>query len=170
MASHAPVALRGSDVCGPLAAWMALRHFGRRVQSRRLIELCRWRQGHGAHAIGLAVALAEYGLSVQFQSDLDPDPQPIELECYDRARQLGVRCEGAREVSALLQTIRSGAVPILLYDGSGDDAFGHFAVLRGEQCGYAVLSDPGSWYAIANLETRRAAPGVLRQSIVVRSD
>ena len=75
----APKSLLDSDGhCGLLAAWTVLRYFGKRSSSARLTRACRYSRRHGVFTIGLATALAEHGLSVDFYSQQDPSPAPME--------------------------------------------------------------------------------------------
>lgn len=164
---RAPASLRiREDLCGPIAAWQALRFFDKRAHARRLIELCGWRPQVGTFAIGVAVAIAKYGLRVEFQSDRDPQPQPPELPLYDEARRLGVSFKKPQSLGRLLKGLKHPRLPVLLFE-HGSDSFGHFAILRGRERGYLVLSDEGLWLRPLELEMRRRARAVLRQTIIV---
>lgn len=152
--------------CGPLSAWMVLRHFGRRVAARRVIEACRHTEEHGTFMIALAVGLRELGLSVRFHSEPDPEKQAIEEPCYALAESIGVEVRGALELPDLLAEIGEDRVAIVLFDADGVDA--HISPLTGSDGARLLLPNTaGGVMDIADFETAWRAPGILRQCVLV---
>ena len=165
----APRALRTMDGhCGLLAAWTVATHFHKRVSSATLIRQCGHTRRHGVFTIGLACALADIGLAVDFHTDPDPDPKPLERHLYPGAVRRGVQVLPAASVSMLLTTIGDGCIPIVSYDTA--EGVGHFSPLLGVERGRLLLP-----HSAQGIMSRRAfehawrAPGICRQSIVVRA-
>ena len=157
-----PASLCGAeDKCGLIALWFVLRELGTRTTSRRLIRLCDWRPGVGAHAIGLALAFRDYAIPVAFHSDPDPAPQPNELPLLERAARLGIAVEQPESVVTLLERVGAGYRPIVLYE-RGD--VGHFSVIVRRDGGSAVLND--GWLPVESLERRRAMSMCYRQTVI----
>src|SRR3954469_7916849 len=123
--SAAPTALVSTDRhCGPLAAWIVLRHFRTRTSAARLLRSTGHSANLGTFTIGIAVALAEHGLDVVFHTDPDPDIQPLERKLYARAQQLRIPLAPSVHLSHLREEIALGSVPVVFYR-AGDD--GHFS-------------------------------------------
>ena len=107
--ADAPAPLLAADGhCGLLAAWTVLRYFRKRPSAARLTKACGYTRRYGVFTIGLATALAEHGLAVQFYSQRDSRPKPIERRLYGRARRLGVAIRPATRLERLLASIDWG--------------------------------------------------------------
>jgi hypothetical protein len=166
--SEAPAALLATDGhCGLLAAWTVLRHFGKRPSAARLTKECGYTRRHGVFTIGLAAALAEYGLGVEFYSRRDSRREPIEKLLYKRARTLGVGIGPAISLQQLLGAIDNGHIPIVFYDTR--DKVGHFSPLLGVHRGRLLLPNTlkGS-VSVADFERGWRQPGILQQAIVAK--
>jgi hypothetical protein len=174
-----PTPLRAENACGPRAAWYVLRQRGRRARSARLFHLTRWHQRNGAYAISLAVALAEYGLRVEFHTDHDPTPTRLERSMYARAAQLGIPIRRPLRTSSLVRAARNGHSPIVLFEeATSDETAGryrrmaHFSVVLADQRRIGALrtvSLSDGWSLIHRLDEKRGAPGCYRQTILVLS-
>lgn len=87
----APDSLRILDgSCGPMSAWQVLKYFGQDVSTEQVLSASRFDVVDGVYAIGIAVALAEFGLRVSFFSDPDTDCGLVEQSLYARASARGV--------------------------------------------------------------------------------
>jgi hypothetical protein len=166
--SDAPKALVDLEGgCGPIALWMVLRHFRIRTDSARIIRACRYSTRSGVFTVGMAVALAEHGLSVAFHTRRDRHRKKPEMILYPRARQLGVAIRPAIGVASLVATISAGAIPIVFYrHGRG---VGHFAPLTGFRRGALVLPNTETG-RLSVSQFRRAwrKPGFLQQCVIAR--
>jgi hypothetical protein len=152
--------------CGLLAAWVAIKHYHRRTCSYRLTRMCGYTKRHGVFTIGLAVALREHGLDVQFHSDPDPDMKPIEGRFYSKARGLKIPILPAVSLGTLLQHIEGGHLPIVFFDTPEGD--GHFSPLVGQKRGALLLPHVESGRMSRRTFLRRwSAPAILRQCVVV---
>ena len=157
------------DSCGPQAAWLVLRHFGLRPRAGRLLRLSRWTPEGGAHAVGLAVALAEYGLEVELHTDPDPSPEPVELELYARAAALGVPVRAPAPLAALVAHAEAGRPAIVLYAREDVDDDAHFSVVIGagrDAAGSPLVRLSDDTVRPATLERWRAAAGCYRQTVL----
>lgn len=168
-AVDAPPSLRAmKDNCGPVAAWQVLAHFGYDVDTAELLRRARFDSAVGAYAIGLAVALAEFGLRVFFYTDADPAPGPVELDLYTRAESLGVAFRAGADLTTLSADMERGSqeegVAVLLYEAN--DAIPHFTPFLGLHDGELVAPNEGDGLAIDDVESRRSAPGIYRQAVV----
>jgi len=152
--------------CGPLAAWLVLRHFGREVPSTEVLRACRFDPELGTFAIAIAVGLAECGLSVEFSTDTDPAPTPLEREMYDRAREIDLTISAGRTVAELRPLLDMGAIAILAYQLDWEVPYGHFSPLVAIAGTTAILSDERAPMEVAELEERRRAPGLFRQCVI----
>lgn len=151
--------------CGPLAAWLVLRHFGRRVAARRVVEACRYTAEHGTFTIGLALGLRELGLRVRFHSEPDPEPPALEEACYAAAKEAGVEVGGALELAALLDEVGRDCVGVVLYDADGAEA--HLSPLLGSDGRHLVLATAATEIDSAEFDAAWRAPGILRQCVLV---
>ena len=162
-APRALLALDGN--CGPTSVWLLLRYFRRRPSSQRIIRSCRYTKRHGTFTIGLAVALREHGLRVNFHTEDDPDPMPIERRLYKTAEKAGVVLGEALRVDELLDRVRSGRIAIVCFNT--DEGHGHFTPLTGVRGRRLVLpyTEQGSM-GILDFERRWTAPGICRQCVL----
>jgi hypothetical protein len=158
------LALKGN--CGPLAAWCALRAYGRRVAADQIIEACSHTQEHGVFTIALATALHSHGLHVTFHSEADPAPHAIERQHYQRAELNGILVQPPLSVDDLLARLDRGHLPIVFYDTPSGE--GHFSPLLGESKGQLLLPhSEGEVMTRPVFERAWSAPDILRQSVVV---
>lgn len=153
--------------CGLLAAWMVLAARGRQPSVPELVRACRYTKRHGIFTVSLAAALTEMGLTVKFYSDPDTEIGGFERRCYIRAQRLGVVRMPALSIEQLLHESQQGYLPIVLFNTDADS--GHFSPLLGEIDGklQLPLAEQGS-LSRADFYSRWCAPGILRQSLVVR--
>lgn len=152
--------------CGPITAWVVLRHFGITASASRLIKSCGYTPEYGVSTIGLAVALREHGLEVLFHTEPDPKPTLAEKELFIKALHLGIPVCNAVSLRVLLRHASHGDVPIVLYDTRGGDA--HFSPLigvRGDNL--LLLHERGGLLSRREFLKRWKATGILRQSIIV---
>lgn len=158
--------------CGPVAAWQVLKSFGVNVSSSQVLEACRFESAVGTYPIGLATALAKFGLRVSFFGDLDPDPKVIERELYGEAAMLGVTFGDAISLVDVDAMTSAGAKSIIFYQADNDEHSGHFTPMLGVYYGEVVAPNEGDGLSVAEMERRRQAPGILRQCVVAwpRSD
>lgn len=159
------------DRCAPVAAWYVLRHAGKVVRIRTLLERLRWTPGSGVHGLGLAFALASYGLDVEISGDPDPDPTAAETELRHEAELRGVRFAPARTLDDLISRVESGdESSILLFRANSSDPLGHFAVIRGEELGYVLLFDSAgkTFRTRSSLDEARRSHGMYQQAITCR--
>ena len=163
--SDAPGKLIGLDGnCGPLAAWTVLRHFGIRTSATSLIRSLRYSRS-GVFTIGIAVALAEHRLQVEFLSDPDPDVQPMERRLYARARRLGVEFRPAVGIRQLTVALRQGRHPIVFYRAI--DGEGHFSPVAAISNGFVELPhDNRGRLSVARFRIAWREPGFLRQTVI----
>ncbi|QMU29968.1 hypothetical protein [Adhaeribacter radiodurans] len=125
--------LRYDSVCGPMAVWGVLRYFGIRVNAGRLPQACHRK---GTYLIALAIVLREYGLNVSFYTLPDLELKGFELECYEKARLLGIPIRKAFSLSYLLSRINEHRGALVCYDtfpGYDLDGTGHISPLLGRQ-------------------------------------
>jgi hypothetical protein len=152
--------------CGLLSAWMVLRHFRRRVSTKNFLSACSYTRRHGVFTVGLAAALKIHGLQVSFHTQPDLEIGGFERRCYSKAARIGIQPQPPLELSGVLRTLNSGAVPIVLFNTKSD--VGHFSPLLGAHNG--VLDLP-----LAEKERMRKSeflhrwsePGILRQCVIV---
>ena len=165
--SDAPAALlRLEGNCGPVSAWMALKHLRKRVAAERVVRACRHSAGYGTFTVALAVGLRELGLEVEFFSEPDPDRQPAEVRCYARAEQTGVPVNAAIDLPDLLARVDDRHVAIVFYDADAET--GHFSPLAGCEDERLVLpNDPAGGMEADRFEALWRAPGILRQCVLV---
>jgi len=156
----APLAA-GEDKCGARAAWLILRRFGIRTTSARILREVCWRAGVGTHTVGIAAALATYGLRVEFSTDPDESPDPAEVPFYHRLAVLAVSVSPGMSLHELQSRVVQGASVGVFYARATDD---HFSVLERIEDDRCVLHD--TQMPTARLEKRRAGQGVLRQAVV----
>lgn len=163
----APALLRNLDGnCGPITAWVILKHFGITVSATHLIKSCGYTRGYGVPAIGLAVALKEHGMEVLFHTEHDPNPTSAEKEFVIKARNLGIPMRDAVSLRVLLRHASCGNVPIVLYDTPNGE--GHFSPLVGVQDETLILPhERGGSMSRHEFLKRWRSPGILRQSIIV---
>jgi hypothetical protein len=159
-----PDALLHDDMCGPLAAWFLLRRFGYRPQARRLLRLCGWQRAVSTHVIGLAVALAEYGLSVEFHSEPDPAPEASEIQQYKRAEGLGITTRAPLATAQLITRAQEGQPSIVLFRHF-DEA--HLSALVGGDTTCVHLHDDA--LPLGPFDQARAAEGCFRLAVLVQS-
>ena len=153
--------------CGLVTAWAVLRHFRRRVDSRRLAAECRWSETDGTFLIALAVALHGHGLDVVFHTDPDPAPHRIERACYLRAAKLGIPVRPALGLEDVLCRLPRGWLPVVLYDTAQGN--GHVSPLLGRAGRSLQLPfDDEGQLSTRTFLRRWRAPGVLRQCILAR--
>jgi len=164
--SDAPASLLAADGhCGLLAAWTVLRYFGMRPSAAKLTKACGYTRRHGVFTIGLASALAEHGLAVEFYSQPDPRPKPIERRLYSRARRLGVAVRPATSLERLLSAIDRDHVPIVFYNTPDD--VGHFSALLGSRRGRLLLPNTSTGsVSVDEFYRGWRQPGILRQAII----
>src|SRR5262245_47066687 len=115
---EAPGALRTLSLaagCGPVSAWQVLHYFGRDAEPTGIIRACRFDPAVGTYAVGIAVALAEFGLHVEFSTDADPAPNPVERELYQQASVLRVAVTPGLSLSELAPRLDGATVAIILY-------------------------------------------------------
>lgn len=165
-AVDAPASLRALEgSCGPVAAWQVLKHFGYEIDISELLDRSQFDSEVGAYAIGLAVALAEYGLRVFFYSDADPEPGPVELALHRRAKSLGVTFRPGADLVGLDYDMGQGeGVAVLLYEAN--NAIPHFTPFLALQDGELVAPNEGDGLVIGDIESRRSAPGIYRQAVL----
>ena len=152
--------------CGPIAAWMALRHFRKRVAIARLIKLCRHTKKYGTFTVSIAVALKHCGLSPVFHTEDDSQMTRIEIASYRAALALAVPILPPLSVDQLRLQVQSGAFAIVFFDA--EDGQGHFSPVTS-------ISDQEIVFPYGNEErlslptflTRWSAPGVHRQAVVL---
>lgn len=152
--------------CGPIAAWMALRHFRKRVAVAHLIKLCRHTKKYGTFTVAIAVALKRCGLSPVFHTEADGQLTRIELSSYKAASSLGIPILPSLSVDQLRLHVQSGAFVIVFFDA--EDGEGHFSPV-------AKISDHEITFPYGNEESlplptflaRWSAPGVHRQAVVL---
>jgi hypothetical protein len=164
---EAPQEILGIDGhCGVLAAWLVLRHFGKRISVPKLVKACGYTKRHGVFTVGLAVGLKEHGLRVSFHSDPDRNIGAFEKRYYTRARRVGLPLEPALDLTSLLRERRRGRVPIVFFNTPSD--VGHFSPLLGIRSGLLrlPLTDSGAM-PTNDFLTRWSEPEILRQSVIV---
>lgn len=163
---EAPRALLDTDGhCGLLAAWMVLRHFGKRVSARAVTEDCRYTKRHGVFTIGLATCLKLHGVHVSFHTDPDPAIGGYEKRCYARAAQLGIHPGPAIDLAALGLAVRQGQVPIVLFNS--ETGVGHFSPLVGLRKGRVELPlADGESIRKSTFLTRWSEQGINRQCVI----
>ena len=131
-----------------------------------LEKACRHTRRHGVFTIGLAAALAQYGLGVAFHSRKDSHRHPIEVRLYRRALRLGVALLPATSLRQLVTAIDEDHVPIVFYNTR--DNVGHFSPLLGARRGRLLLPNTvEGTVAVAEFERGWRQPGILQQAIVV---
>lgn len=167
----APDTLRSITAnCGPISAWQVLKFFGKNVSPDELLQSCRFDPVVGVYAIGLAVALADIGLTVTFYSDPDPDPSLVEREFYSQARRLALDLRPGAGLpdldAAMASALHERGVGIILYETEGEDA--HFTPFLGLCDDEIVAPNEGDGLLIDDVELRRAAKGILRQALIIR--
>jgi len=152
--------------CGLVAAWVVLRHFGKRVSVPKLVESCRYTKRHGVFAVSLAAALKTYGLSVSFHSEPDTNISGFERRCYVYARRLGIVAQAPLDLSQVLRQRKGGDIPIVLFNTPAND--GHFSPLLGSRNGTLrlPLADGGKM-AECTFIARWPDPDTLRQCVIV---
>jgi hypothetical protein len=161
---HELFAVEGN--CGPIAAWMALRHFRKRVAVGRLIKLCRHTKKYGTFTVSIAVALRQCGLSPVFHTEEDSQMTRIEIASYRAASALNIPILPPPSFDQLRLLVQLGAFVIVVLDA--EDGQGHFSPVTS-------ISDQEIVFPYGNEErlplptffTRWSAPGVLRQAVVV---
>jgi len=162
---EAPRALLEIDGhCGPLAAWMVLRHFKKRVSVQGLVSACRYTK-HGVFTIALATCLKTHGLQVSFYSDPDSTIGGFEKRCYARAAKMGILPRPAIELPTVALVLRRGCIPIVLFNS--ETGIGHFSPLLGLRRGKVLLP-------LADEEeiprdrflARWSEPGIFRQCVI----
>ena len=165
--ADAPSSLLAADGhCGLLTAWTVLRYFGKRVSATKVIKACRYTRRYGVFTIGLATALAEHGLSVQFHTQRDPQPTPLERRLYRRAHQLGISICPAMTLTRLAATVKCGSIPVVFWNTPDD--VGHFSPLLGVRRGRVLLPNTMSGStSVAEFEYGWRQPGIMKQAIVV---
>lgn len=164
--TDAPAELRllpGS--CGPVSAWQTLTHFGRKVTPADLLADCRFDPAVGAYTIGLAVAFARRALRVDFYSDADRDYAEAEQALFSEAHELGIGWHSGQSLYALDAAIQETGTGIILYETAVEAHFTPFLGLYDDE---VIAPNEGDGLKIDDIEARRSAPGILRQSIVVR--
>lgn len=163
---EAPSALLEIDGhCGPLAAWMVLKHFRKRASVRSVTDGCRYTKRHGTFTVGLAACLKIHGLQVAFHTDPDPHIGQFEKRCYSRAARTGILPQTAIELSEIVHSLHRGCVPIVLFNSESD--VGHFSPLIDVCRGNVVLplaDDPKM--PIDKFLSRWSQPGILRQCVI----
>ena len=168
LAREAPEQLRQlPGECGPVAAWQLLTYLGICAPVDRILSASRYSRDLGVFCIGLAVAVAEMGPRVWFFSDPDIHPSPTELLLYEQATELGIEMLPGADLNTLEQTMASSrrrAAAILLFEANRESA--HFTPYLGLYEGEPILPNEGDTLSADTLETRRSAPGVLRQALV----
>ena len=119
----------------------------------------------GVFTIGIAVALAEHRLQVEFLSDPDPDVQPMERRLYARARRLGVEFRPAVGIRQLTVALRQGRHPIVFYRAI--DGEGHFSPVAAISNGFVELPhDNRGRLSVARFRIAWREPGFLRQTVI----
>ena len=165
--ADAPAPLLAADGhCGLLAAWTVLRYFRKRPSAARLTKACGYTRRYGVFTIGLATALAEHGLAVQFYSQRDSRPKPIERRLYGRVRRLGVAIRPATSLKRLLASIDRYRIPIVYWNTP--DNVGHLSALLGIRRGRLLLPNTltGS-LSVEEFDRGWRQPGILRQALIV---
>ena len=155
--------------CGPLVAWQVLANFGKRVTSNELLAACRFDANVGVYPVGLAVALARFGLRVEFFSDHDPSPEDLERKLYREADSLGVKLAEGISLEKFAAWAQDGAVGIVFYEAKSGEPYGHFTPVLGLYHGEVITPNEGDGISTGMLEQARQAPGILRQLIVARA-
>lgn len=166
--SDAPAELIQLDGnCGPLAAWVVLRHLRVRTSSKALIRSLRFSRKWRVFTIGIAVALAEHGLDVEFCSDPDPDIQPLERRLYARARRLGIAVRPALDVRELGAAIREGGLAVVFYRSV--EGGGHLSPVAGFAGGRIELPhDSEGGLSIGRFRRAWSGPDYPRQVVIAR--
>ena len=151
--------------CGLLAAWVVLRHFGKRTSVPKLVRACGYTKRHGVFTVGLAAGLKEHGLRVSFHSDPDAYVGGFEKRCYARAYRVGVLAAPALDLPTVLRERKRGCIPIVFFNTPYD--VGHLSPLLGIQDGELRLpfADGGKMSERDFLE-RWAEPEILRQCVI----
>ena len=157
--------------CGALSVWQVLKYFGQDASTQEVLSACRFDAVQGVYAIGIAVALAEFGLRVSFFSDPDTDRNPQEQDLYARASALGVSLEPGVTLFELERAIErapsDSGIGIILYEGALGEA--HFTPFLGLLDDEIVAPNEGDGLLIADVETRRSASGILRQAVAAHA-
>jgi hypothetical protein len=149
--------------CGPLAAWCALHHFGKKPLASEIISACHHTKRYGAFTVHIAAGLKELGLQVSFHTDPDDDIGGFEMRGYHRLKRLGVPVEPAISLPELLAQRRRGRIPIVLYDTLPEA--GHFSVVSGANRGMLRLSY-GESISKEDFIAAWTAPRILRQCVI----
>jgi hypothetical protein len=166
---EAPVnLLRLAGNCGPISMWIVLRHFRKRPAVSRIIRECRHTSKVGCFTVGLAVALAKFGMKVSFHSDHDPDVQPLERQLYRQAGKLGVSVQPAIGLEQVVRQIKHGRAAIVSFEI--EEGVGHFSPLVGIRRNRVLLPNTTEEVMDVKEFTRRwSKPGYLRQCVLASS-
>ncbi|MFC6645383.1 hypothetical protein ACFQBQ_07240 [Granulicella cerasi] len=149
--------------CGPLAAWSALHHYGKKPAAAKIISACRHTKRHGAFTVHLAAGLRELGLQVSFHTDPDNDIGAYEMIGYRRLKRLGIPVECAIGLPELLAQRKMGRIPIVLYDTPSE--VGHFSIIVGASRGKLTLAE-GKTISVEDFMSAWTAPRILRQCVI----
>lgn len=160
----APTEFREPTACGLLAAWQVLTHFGIQPVPDDLSRRCRFDPQVGVYSVGLALGLAEFGLTVQWYSDVDPTPAPLERELYELGAERGIAPSPAPVLTSLLDTLAPERVGVLLYQVSSDIA--HFTPVLGRIGTSVIAPNEGDTLSVAELEARWNSPHIYRQCVI----
>lgn len=165
---EAPGALRTlpfAASCGPVSAWQVLHYFGRDAAPEEIIRACRFDPGVGTYAIGIAVALAEFGLRVEFSTDPDPAPNPVERELYQQASELGVTVTPGLSLSELSSRLDGASVAVILYE-EAETPEGHFSPILNIGEERVDVPNADTSFSLSELDARRRSPGLFRQCVI----
>lgn len=130
---------------------------------------CRYDPNVGVFGVGLAAALATSGLAVTYYSDLDPEPTAAERELDAIARIHDVRFMPGADLFELDRAIRDRSArtaAVILYEAPDDTA--HFTPFLGLYNGELIVPNEGDGLVIDEIELRRSAKGIFRQTSVAR--
>jgi hypothetical protein len=156
----------GDSGCGPVVTWQVLRYFALDISPGEIIAACRYDHEVGTYAIGIAVALAQFGLQVEFLTDRDPAPNPVEVELYAVAAALGVAVTGGATLTQLAPRLDGSTVAVVMYRDELGAPYGHFTPVVAVNGKVVHLPNERRSLQVLDVETRREDPGIFRQCVL----
>ncbi len=172
-----PTDLQSHTECGPRAVWLTLRYFGLDRSPAEIKEACgfipevtdgAYNKVHGTYLVGVAVALKEFGLDVEWSGhDPEPDPEvPVNARLIARAEQLGFVPIGALMMSELVGRLDGTRVAIVSHSYSSDGGAGHMTPTAEVRDGRVIFTAERYNPTMAELEKARTNRDQAREVVL----